>query len=250
LYALLRIGDDRVDVLHEGFSSAWAAIQDWEDAYWRAMETGDSPHPVMRAYLHTSLKFCIPKVTLAPYFRAMKEDLTVKRFPTFADLVHYMEGSALTVGRAMTYILGVNQPYQIKDALPGADSLSTAMQLSNFWRDIGQDWGIGRVYLPQEDMQRFKVSETDLAAHRITPQFIELMEFEIDRAESYFEHARGSIKMLASGQWGVMSGLEIYHAILDGIRRNHYDVFHQRAGAGRLQKIGLVLKSYFQVQRS
>ena len=85
---------------------------------------------------------------MAPYFRAMKEDLTVTRFPTFADLLHYMEGSALPVGRAMTYILGVRPPHTIEETLPYADSLSIAMQLSNFWRDIGPDWRIGRVYLP------------------------------------------------------------------------------------------------------
>jgi phytoene synthase len=248
LYALMRIGDDRVDVSHEGFSSPFAAIQDWENAYWQAFETGDSPYPVMRAYLDTALKFDIPKEIMAPYFRAMKEDLTVTRFPTYADLVHYMEGSALTVGRAMTYILGTRHPYQIEDALPGADSLSTAMQLSNFWRDIGPDWCIGRVYLPQEDMQRFQVSEADLSAGRITPQFIALLDFQIERTEGYYQHAFESVKMLASGQWGVMSGLEIYRAILAGIRRNGYDVFHHRAGANGLRKAGLVVKSYFQVR--
>jgi len=248
LYALMRVGDDRVDVSHEGFLSPLEAIEDWEYAYWQAFETGGSPYPVMRAYLDTSLKFNIPKETMAPYFRAMKEDLTVTRFATFDDLVHYMEGSALTVGRAMTYILGARPPYQIEDALPGADSLSIAMQLSNFWRDIGQDWGIGRVYLPQEDMQRFQVSEADLAAGRITPQFTALLEFQIERTEGYYRHASESVKMLASGQWGVMSGLEIYRAILAGIRRNGYDVFHHRAGANGLRKAGLVAKSYFQVR--
>jgi 15-cis-phytoene synthase len=248
LYALMRVGDDRVDVSYEGFSSPFAAIEDWENAYWRAFETDDSPHPVMRAYLDTSLKLGIPKEILVPYFRAMKEDLTVTRFATFNDLIHYMEGSAVTVGRAMTYILGSRPPYQIEDALPGADCLSIAMQLSNFWRDIGQDWGIGRVYLPQEDMQRFQVSEADLSAGHITPEFIALLEFEIERTEGYYRRARDSVKMLASGQWGVMSGLEIYHAILAGIRRNRYDVFHQRAGANGLRKAGLVVKSYFQVR--
>lgn len=122
------------------------------------------------------------------------------------------------------------------------------MQLSNFWRDIGQDFGIGRVYLPQDDMERFQVSEADLSAGRITPQFIALLEFQIERTEGYYQLARKSVKMLGSGQWGVMSGLEIYHAILYGIRRNGYDVFHHRAGAGSLRKAGLVVKSYFQVR--
>ena len=139
---------------------------------------------------------------MAPYFRAMKEDLTVTRFPTFADLLHYMEGSALPVGRAMTYILGVRPPYTVEETLPYADSLSIAMQLSNFWRDIGQDWRIGRVYLPGEDLARFRVTEADLAAGRITPDFIALLEFEIERTEAYYRNARIGVRRLATGRWG------------------------------------------------
>jgi phytoene synthase len=243
LYALMRVGDDRVDVTHQGFASPLAAIEDWEQAYTHAFERGDSPEPVMRAYLNTAVTFGIPKETMSAYFQAMKEDLTITRFATFADLLHYMDGSAIPVGRAMTYILGVKAPHRLADALPGADSLSIGMQLSNFWRDIGYDWGIGRVYLPQEDLQRFQVSEDDLAARRISPNFIELLEFEFERTERYYEDASPSVSMLASGQWAVMSGLEIYRAILGGIRRNHYDVFARRARASTLRKFGLATKA-------
>ncbi len=107
LYALMRVGDDRVDVSFDGFASSLAAIEDWEATYWHAFERGDSANPVMRAYLDTAVKFHIPKDTMAAYFRAMKEDLVIDRFETFDDLIYYMEGSAIPVGRAMTYILGV-----------------------------------------------------------------------------------------------------------------------------------------------
>jgi phytoene synthase len=243
LYAFLRVGDDRVDVTHQGFASALEAIADWECLYWRAFETGGSDHPVMRAYLSTAQSFGIPSAVMTPYFRAMREDLTITRFSTFDDLLHYMEGSALTVGRAMTYILGVRTPFTIADTLPHADSLSIAMQLSNFWRDIGEDWRIGRVYLPQEDLARFGVTESDLAASRVTPGMVRLLEFEFERTEAYYRHARAGIPRLQTGRWGVMSGLEIYRAILTGIRRNGYDVFTRRAGATRRQKISLALKA-------
>jgi phytoene synthase len=250
LYALLRVGDDRVDVSHSGFASPLAAIEDWERSYWRAFEAGDSPDPVMRAYLNTAVECGIPQDTMRAYFRAMKDDLTVTRFPTFDDLLHYMEGSAIPVGRGMTYILGTRAPYTIRDALPGADSLAVAMQLSNFWRDIGQDWDIiGRVYIPQEDMARFGYTEIDLAAQRINANLIELLEFEFERTERYYAHARDSVKMLAAGRWGIMSSLEIYRAILSGIRRNQYDVFGRRAATSTRQKLGLVGKSGWQVLR-
>ena len=246
LYALMRVGDDRVDVSFDGFASSLAAIEDWEATYWHAFERGDSANPVMRAYLDTAVKFHIPKDTMAAYFRAMKEDLVIDRFETFDDLIYYMEGSAIPVGRAMTYILGVRNDCMLEDALPGADSLSIAMQLSNFWRDIGEDWRIGRVYLPQEDQEAFHYSEDDLAASRITPAFVDLLEYEFERTEGYYDKARQSVKLLATGRWGVMSALEIYRAILPNIRRNRYDVFSRRAKANTLQKTGLVLKSILQ----
>ncbi len=249
LYALMRVGDDRVDVSAEGFRSPLEAIEDWERTYWSAFERGDSPHPVMRAYLNTALQCGIPKEVMGPYFRAMREDLTITRFPTFDDLLHYMEGSAIPVGRAMTYILGVRPPHTIAEALPGADSLSIAMQLSNFWRDIGQDWRLGRVYLPQEDLARFGYSEEDLAANRINERLIALLEFEFERTEQYYARARCAVPLLAQGRWAVMSGLEVYRAILDSIRRNGYDVFRRRAGASTPRKIALALLSLWAVLR-
>jgi len=244
LYALMRVGDDRVDVSYEGFSSPLEAIEDWERTYWRAFQNGDSPDPIMRSYLNTAIECDIPADTMQAYFRAMKEDLTITRFPTFSDLMHYMEGSAIPVGRAMTYILGVEQPYTIVEALPGADSLSVAMQLSNFWRDIGDDYArIGRIYIPQEDLVAFDYTENDLAAARVNQQLIELLEFEFVRTENYYRQAVDAVGMLASGRWGVMSGLEIYRAILTSIRRNGYDVFNRRARAHKLRKLGLVARA-------
>jgi phytoene synthase len=253
LYALLRVGDDRVDVTHEGFASPMHAIEDWEESYFNAFERGDSSHPVMRAYLNTAVECGIPADTMMAYFQAMEDDVhmtmagNVARYETFADLVYYMQGSAIPVGRAMTHILGVRPPYRVAEALTGADSLSIAMQLSNFWRDIGYDWNIRRIYLPQEDLQRFGYTEADLAGSLVTPNFINLLEFEFERTERYYTQARESVPMLAAGRWAVMSGLEVYRAILQAIRRNRYDVFTRRAGATRVKKLGLALRSYWSV---
>lgn len=250
LYALLRVGDDRVDVSYEGFGSSLEAIDDWEQTYREAFAKGDSDHPVMRAYLNTAIECSIPERTLDTYFRAMRDDLTISRFPTFGDLLHYIDGSAIPVGRVMTHILGVSEPYVFTNAISAADSLSIAMQLSNFWRDIGEDWErSGRIYIPQENMEQFRYSEQDLANRRVDRRFIDLLEHLFDRTEQYYSHARDGIAMLESGQWAVMSGLEIYRAILFGIRRNQYDVFTQRAGTSRSRKVGLVIKSWWQVRQ-
>jgi len=247
LYALMRIGDDRVDVSHTGFSSALEAIEDWEQSYWHTFSSGNSPHPVLRAYLNTAKTFDIPAEIMAPYFQAMKDDLLVNRFPTFSDLLSYMDGSALPVGKAMTHILGVRDPFTIQQALHHADSLSVAMQLSNFWRDIGYDWKINRVYIPQEDLRDFGVNEDDLASKRISKEFIQLLEFEFHRTETYYQNAREGIQMLATGRWAVMSGLEIYRSIIKQIRENNYDVFNLTAGSSKTIKIGLALKAWWNI---
>ena len=202
LYALLRVGDDRVDVSSGEFGSALDAINDWETRYWEAFAQGRADHPVLRAYLNTARACDIPPETMRPYFRSMREDLTITRFDTFVDVIRYMEGSALPVGRAMTHILGVRAPYTFEEALPRADSLAVAMQLSNFWRDIAEDWARGRIYLPLEDMRRFGVTEDDLGRGQVTPAFAALLEFEIARTETYYQHAQSGIKHLAVGRWG------------------------------------------------
>jgi phytoene synthase len=247
LYALLRVGDDRVDVSHSGFASPRAAIEDWEKTYFRAFERGDSPHPVMRAYLNTALERGIPPETMEAYFRAMKDDLTVTRHRTFDDLLHYMEGSAIPVGRAMTYILGVRPPYSPAQALPHADSLSVAMQLSNFWRDIGEDWQRDRMYIPQEDLERFGVSGAEIAGGVVSPRFVALLEFEIERTRAYYAHAYEGVALLASGQWAVMCSLRVYRAILDGIQAQHYDVFGQRARASGPHKLWHLARAWWDV---
>jgi 15-cis-phytoene synthase len=244
LYAVMRVGDDRVDVSSEGFSSPRAAIEDWQASYRRVFEVGDSPYGVLRAYHNTCMELGIPANLLDTYFRAMVEDLTVKRFATFDDLYHYMEGSALPVGRIMTHILGTRTGSP-QDAYPEADALSVAMQLTNFWRDVGEDWEIDRVYIPQEDMERFGVTEQDIADRNLNENYLALMQFEIERTETYYQQAMAGVKRLARGRWAVMSALEIYRAILYHIQRNQYNVFERRMGAARWQKALLLAKARF-----
>lgn len=246
LYALMRMGDDIVDVHYRG-DAARAAIQQFEEQYWRAFDTGGSGHPVLRAYLHTAHQFHISPELMRPYFRAMIEDLSITRFPTFADLLHYMDGSAIPVGRAMAHILGTETRF-LREVYDQADALSIAMQLSNFWRDVSQDWARGRVYIPQEDLACFGVTEDDIACGRTTPNWTALMEFEIERTEGYYRKAREGVLQLSSGRWAVMSALEIYRAILTDIRSNAYNVFTVRAGASKWEKLRLVAAARRQIR--
>jgi phytoene synthase len=122
------------------------------------------------------------------------------------------------------------------------------MQLSNFWRDIGEDWQRGRIYIPKEDLDLFNLSEDVIAAGKPTPEFIELMEYQFDRTQRYYAHARQAVPMLAAGRWAVMSALEIYAAIIPSIRSAGYDIFTNRAGTNTFRKLGLAVKALWQVR--
>jgi phytoene synthase len=97
--------------------------------------------------------------------------------------------------------------------------------------------------LPGEDLARFRVTEADLAAGRITPDFIALLEFEMARTETYYRNARTAVRRLAAGRVGVMAALEVYRGIHAAIRRNGYDVFTRRASTTKPQKLGLALRA-------
>jgi phytoene synthase len=124
------------------------------------------------------------------------------------------------------------------------------MQLSNFWRDIVEDWQRGRIYIPLEDMQRFNYNEDDLNANRLNDNFIRLLEYQLMRTEDYYTEARQSVGMLAGGRWAIMTALNIYQAILTSIRSNRYDVFSRRARASKIEKFRLALNAYWTVRRS
>ncbi len=107
LYALMRVGDDRVDVSYNGYESPQEAIDNWEHEYITGIRDGRLPASrASRLPGHRKRNSPSRPDIMTPYFRAMREDLTITRFPTFDDLMHYMDGSAIPVGRAMTHISG------------------------------------------------------------------------------------------------------------------------------------------------
>lgn len=175
-------------------------------------------------------------------FRDMIEgqrmDLYRNRYETFEELNLYCYRVAGTVGLMSSAVLGVdnnhlNAPwYGDCTYIPEGEAvaLGIANQLTNILRDVGEDAGRGRIYLPLEDLARFNYSETDLFNHVIDDRWRKLMQFQIERAREYYEKAESGIKALNSdGRWPVWSALMLYQGILDVIVKNDYDVFNQRA---------------------
>jgi hypothetical protein len=110
----------------------------------------------------------------------------------------------------------------------------------------GEDLERGRVYLPQEDLRAFGVSERDLRSCSVTPAYIRLMQYQIARARGYYKKASEGIPMLApSGRFAVQASLDLYGRILDVIERNGYDNFHKRACTTKLEKLSILPQSYY-----
>lgn len=154
-------------------------------------------------------------------------DLTPRRFATWADLEIYCYRVASVVGLIMTHIFGATST----EALRHAARLGTAMQLTNILRDVGEDLRMGRVYLPQDELRAFGVSEAMLAAGVVTPELEALLRFQIARARELYADADQGIPMIPDDgsriSTRLMSGL--YARILHGIERNRYDVLTRRA---------------------
>lgn len=242
LYGFVRYPDEIVDNPPPGSDPA-ASLQNYRAATLDALETGGSDLPVLHAFADMARRHSLPPEYPLAFLDAMAMDLTRTRYETFEELKTYTYGSASVVGLMMCYVLGASDPA----ALRPAHDLGLAMQLTNFLRDIGEDWTTrGRIYLPQEDMARFGYTESMLAAGCVNPEFIALMQFEIARARAYYESADTGMAFIPpSCRLPVELARTLYARILDKIEANHYDVFRRRARTTGLEKAAALVRRRF-----
>jgi phytoene synthase len=133
--------------------------------------------------------------------------------------------------------------YKDKAALVPAEACGIAFQLTNILRDVKEDAGLGRVYLPAEDLKRFGVEEADLMNSRTTPQFLELMKFEADRAREYYRKARPLLDMIEPDSRGTLAVMmAIYGGILNKIVAKNYAVFDEKIRLSTAEKLWIMLR--------
>lgn len=233
LYGFVRYPDEIVDNPPPGSDPA-AALADYRDATLHALKSGESDLPVLHAFADVARRHRIPPEYPLAFLDAMAMDLTRTRYQTFDDLTTYTYGSASVVGLMMCCLLGASD----EAALAPAHDLGLAMQLTNFWRDIGEDWAArGRIYLPGEDMARFGYTEEMLAQGLVNDAFRSLMAFEIARARRFYASADAGMRFIpAECRLPVRLARILYAKILDKIEANGYDVFHQRARTTAMEK--------------
>ncbi len=237
VYAFCRVADDIVDDLDDRPpDERAAALQSFGDRFRADLAAGSSEHPVLGAVVDTVRTTGIDPSCFDRFLRSMAMDLATATYPTWLSLLDYMDGSAAVIGEMMLPVLRPADPA----AFEPARQLGIAFQLTNFLRDVGEDLDRGRVYLPQEDIDRFGA---DPWARKVTPSWRSLMRFEIDRTRAIYAAADAGIPMLpARSSRCVAAARVLYARILDRIEAADYDVFTHRARVPSSEKAVTALR--------
>lgn len=180
-------------------------------------------------------RYGIPKEFLLDLIVGVEMDLAGTHCSTFAELRKYCYHVASVVGLMMARIL---QP-DTDDALPYAEDLGTAMQLTNILRDVAEDYGMRRIYLPGDELEEWGITDDVLSGQKVTPAFRAFMQFNVARARAFYRKAEPGIRSLPDdgSRFCVRLMSTLYERILDSIEANGYDVFTHRAHVPFHQKL-------------
>lgn len=242
IYAFARIPDEIVDDPNKGDrAETLAKLDEWRSSWLAAMEAGRSDDDVMNAIVHTFQKFKIPVEDGEAFLKSMFLDEEKTQYETYADLENYMYGSAAVIGLMVTRVVG----YSSDAAFEHAKKLGYAFQVTNFLRDIREDHEeLGRVYMPQDELQRFGLTNDDIAGRVYDQRFIDFMKFQIERNRQIYREALPGIPMLAlRGRLAVRIAYVLYKAILGEIERVNYNVYLGRVRTNFRQKLWLTAKA-------
>ena len=234
LYGFCRYADDIVDDLGPvPVERRTAALREFGDRFLVDLARGRSDDLVCRAVVHTAKAFDLAAEPFQRFLRSMEMDLTVDRYETFDDLLAYMDGSAAVIGELMVPILEPVSP----EAIDRARDLGIAFQLTNFLRDVAEDLQRGRVYLPQEDVRKFDAGGA-FDQRRCTPEFRDLVAFEIERTRAYYLSGDIGVGLLRGrAQRCVMAARTLYGGILEQIEAVDHDVWSARVRVPGWRKV-------------
>lgn len=239
LYAFCREVDDAVDECSD------AQIARTKLAWWRqelaGTYSGHPQHPVGQALLPVIRRHDLPQEQFQEIIDGMEMDLERNRYPDFKSLHLYCYRVASVVGQLAATLFG----YEDRRTLKYAHDLGLAFQLTNIIRDVGEDARRNRIYLPQDELARFGVSEQDILQRRSTPAFRALMAFQAARARELY--ARAFSYLAQSDRRNQRPGLvmaAIYQALLGEIERDGFQVLAQRTSLTPLRKLWIAWKTW------
>jgi len=235
VYAFMRYCDDLSD--DEGIPDRAAAIARWRDGLTAALQGRAGEHAVWPAFIDTVARYKIPHQYFFDMIEGVSSDLEPRRIATFEELYGYCYHVASVVGLTIIHIFG----FEDRRALELAEKCGIAFQLTNILRDVREDAGKNRVYLPAEDFARFGVSAETLQPR---DRFLKLMEFEANRARDYYQQAAPLVGLIDEGSRASLRALiGIYSRLLDRIVESNYDVLERRIRVPTWEKLWVLARS-------
>jgi len=237
LYAFSRYTDDLGDELGEGNLEA---LDSWEGELRRALEGNRPDNPILLALQDTVDKHPLTPEPFLKLIEANRMDQKNFSYNSYEDLLHYCDHSANPVGRIFLAIFG----YEDEERKRLSDSTCTGLQLTNFWQDVDRDEEMGRVYIPEEDMEKFGYSRKELEDRVYNERFVELMRFEVARARDLLEEGMELVPTLDPR---IKMDVRLFNQgglrILDKIEAEDYDVLHGRPTLSKFEKVRLFLSN-------
>jgi phytoene synthase len=240
LYAFCRVCDDLID---QSAADAATAIKQWSDIALAA--NPQSTDPVVLAWSHARSIYRIPHRYAEQLINGVARDVRQTRYATFDELAEYSYGVASTVGLMSMHIVGFSGP----EAIPYAVKLGVALQLTNILRDVGEDYQLGRVYLPQEELAAFGIAEDQIAAGRIDDRWREFMRFQIARNRLLYREAWPGITLLnRDGRFAIAAAAMLYRGILDDLEAHDYNNFTRRSYVNKRGKVARVAQAWWKTR--
>ncbi|MBL8239128.1 MAG: phytoene/squalene synthase family protein [Bryobacterales bacterium] len=234
IYAFMRYCDDLSD---DAGSTTMETMRQWRADLDNALRGEFTDHPVWPAFHDAVMKYKIPHQYFHDMIDGVSSDLAPQVMNTFDDLYKYCYRVASVVGLTIIHVFG----FEDKKALELAEKCGIAFQLTNILRDVQEDIGLGRVYLPAEDLSRFGVAPAKIT---YTPEFIALMRFEAERARAYYNESMPLIKMVhPDSRASLWAMIQIYYRLLGRIEEKEFRVLDQRVRLSTPEKALLVIEA-------
>jgi squalene synthase HpnC len=238
IYAYCRVSDDLGDEV--GDTQQSLALLDLWGRELDACYEGRTRHPVFVALAETIRACNIPKEPFADLLTAFRQDQLVTRYANMQQVLDYCRNSANPVGRLVLYTCG----YRDDKRFRMSDATCSALQLANFWQDVKVDFAKDRVYLPQDDMQRFRVTDATIRQGIATPEFRSLLKHEVEFTRDLFRQGLPLIEMVDRD---LAVDLDLFSRggleILNAIAHRDYDVLSARPAISKRTKLGLALRA-------
>jgi phytoene synthase len=239
VYAFCREVDDIVDECHDKNIAA-QKLNWWNDEVEQVF-SGVPQHPIGLSLQQACRHFPLKKNLFQDILQGMQMDLQYQGYESFADLERYCYCVASAVGLLAVEIFG----FEDEKTLNYAKNLGVALQLINIIRDVGEDAARGRIYIPENELTQFSLTPQTILAKQYSENFYQLMQFQAQRAKDYYQKALSDLPFqdIAKQHTGLIMA-EIYHALLNEIEEDHYQVLHQKISLTPLRKFWIAWKTH------